>query len=108
MDDRQGHKDLEARTAVLQAAKELSSDFNAKLSEMLGYRVKFIVCGNRRFMLSASGDKAAELKALAAKLAGVTVIGSEYDENNDCTFCLFLGRATRTAKEVFSGGKSNG
>ncbi len=96
---------LESRSALLQAAKDLSNDFEAQLSKRLGCQVKFAVS---RFVLSAKGNKAAELQAMVAKLDGVTVIESKYDEKKDCTFCLFRVRITRTTKQVFTGGNSNG
>jgi len=89
---------VEARIAVLQAAKELSVTMNSQLSQNLGYAVEFSIHRNSQFMLSAQGDRAASLKALVEKIPSLTLVGSEYDKDSDCTYCLFTGRAAQTTE----------
>lgn len=86
---------VEARIAVLRAAKAFFAERNAELSKIAGHPVEFNICGKNRFMLLAKGDRAESLTAVVDKMSGVTVISSEYDERNDCSRCFFVGQTTR-------------
>ena len=86
---------VEARIALMQAAKAFFAERNAELSAIAGYSVEFNICGKNRFMLSAQGYRAESLKALVDKMPGVTVVSSEYDGRNDCSRCFFVGRDIR-------------
>ena len=86
---------VEARIAVLQAAKAFFAERNAELSAIAGHAVEFNICGKNQFMLLAKGDRTESLKSVVAKMPGVTVVSSEYDEKNDCSRCFFVGQTTR-------------
>jgi hypothetical protein len=69
--------------------KERFAALQTALSKSVGYAVEFTIRGDNEFTLSAEGDKVAALKTLLAKLPGVTVTGSVYDQEIDYTCCFF-------------------
>lgn len=69
--------------------KERFAALQAALSKSVGYAVEFTIRGDNEYTLSAEGNRVAALKTLLAKLPGVTVTGSVYDEEIDFTCCFF-------------------
>ncbi len=83
------HAKHKPRKAATMSIKERFAALQAALSKSVGYTVEFTIRSNNEFTLSAEGDKTAALKNLLAKMPGVTVTGSVYDEEIDYTCCFF-------------------